>query len=86
MDTGGTPYSFAGSGHVSGRYVRYTFRVLTLSRIVETWMPLLRRAAECRWLGDFADRYVRLELSGRGLVDVELVVQRGLLAERKRVT
>ena len=63
-----------------------TFRVLTLSRIVETWRPLLRRAAERRWLGDFADRYVRLELSERGPVDGELVVQRGLLAVRKRVT
>jgi len=35
----------------------------SLDQIVTVWEPLLRTDAERRWLNDFADRYLNLELS-----------------------
>jgi hypothetical protein len=35
----------------------------SLDHIVTLWEPLLRTEADCRWLGDFADRYLNLHLS-----------------------
>ena len=39
------------------------FRELPLDQIVRAWRPLLRRPKDRRWLRDFEDRYLRLELS-----------------------
>lgn len=35
----------------------------TLEHVVAVWEPLLGTDAQARWLGDFADRYLNLELS-----------------------
>ena len=40
-----------------------TFRVLSLADIVETWRGLLIRPDHRRWIKDFTDRYLNLELS-----------------------
>ena len=40
-----------------------SFRSFTLDRIVATWMPMLANVEQQRWLRDFNDRYINLDLS-----------------------
>jgi len=35
----------------------------SLDQIVAVWDPLLRTGAQRRWLGDFTDRYLNLQLN-----------------------
>jgi len=41
-----------------------SLRLLTLDTIVATWADLISTKVDRRWLADFADRYLNLELSG----------------------